>query len=87
MAHWIDTIRGSRRASFGAPLRPGHAGRRFGGWRFGSVLETVVETIYAWQCRADERRSLMSMDDRMLKDIGVSRSQAEEEARKPFWTE
>jgi uncharacterized protein YjiS (DUF1127 family) len=28
---------------------------------------------------------LMEMDNRELKDIGITREQAEEEARKPFW--
>jgi uncharacterized protein YjiS (DUF1127 family) len=27
----------------------------------------------------------MEMDDRQLKDIGITREQAEHEARKPFW--
>ena len=31
------------------------------------------------------RRQLAHMDDRMLKDIGISRSQAEVEGSKPFW--
>jgi uncharacterized protein YjiS (DUF1127 family) len=32
-----------------------------------------------------ERRVLEEMDDRMLRDIGISRSQALTEANKPFW--
>jgi uncharacterized protein YjiS (DUF1127 family) len=32
-----------------------------------------------------ERRILEEMDDRMLRDIGISRSQALAEAAKPFW--
>jgi uncharacterized protein YjiS (DUF1127 family) len=32
-----------------------------------------------------QRRQLMEMDDRELKDIGITREQAEEEARKPIW--
>ena len=35
--------------------------------------------------RCRQRRQLMEMDDRELKDIGVTREQAEEEARKPIW--
>jgi len=35
--------------------------------------------------RYRQRRQLMEMDDRELKDIGITREQAEEEARKPFW--
>ena len=35
--------------------------------------------------RYRQRRQLMEMDDRQLKDIGVTREQAEREARKPIW--
>jgi uncharacterized protein YjiS (DUF1127 family) len=33
---------------------------------------------------ARERRALMQLDDRMLKDIGIGRSEAYREAAKPF---
>jgi len=72
MAHWIDT-------------KFQHSGSRFGGWRFTNLLSRAVEKLYTWQNRTSERHQLMTMDDRMLKDIGVSRTQAEEESRKPFW--
>ena len=32
-----------------------------------------------------QRRALEMLDERMLHDIGISRSQALAEARKPFW--
>jgi uncharacterized protein YjiS (DUF1127 family) len=35
--------------------------------------------------RYRQRRQLMGMDNRELKDIGITREQAEEEARKPIW--
>ena len=35
--------------------------------------------------RYRQRRHLMEMDNRELKDIGITRERAEEEARKPFW--
>jgi uncharacterized protein YjiS (DUF1127 family) len=35
--------------------------------------------------RYRQRRQLMEMDDRELKDIGITREQAEQEARKPIW--
>src|SRR6266446_10445496 len=35
--------------------------------------------------RYRQRSQLMEMDDRQLKDIGITREQAEREARKPFW--
>jgi len=33
------------------------------------------------------RRQLAGMPDHLLKDIGISRSEAEQEAAKPFWRE
>jgi uncharacterized protein YjiS (DUF1127 family) len=35
--------------------------------------------------RQRQRQALRQLDDRMLADIGISRSQAIEEASKPFW--
>jgi uncharacterized protein YjiS (DUF1127 family) len=32
-----------------------------------------------------DRHALQTMDDRLLKDIGVSRADVEREANKPFW--
>ena len=35
--------------------------------------------------RQRQRRQLRDLDDRLLADIGLTRYQAEVEARKPFW--
>jgi uncharacterized protein YjiS (DUF1127 family) len=35
--------------------------------------------------RYRQRRQLLEMDYRQLKDIGITREQAEQEARKPIW--
>jgi uncharacterized protein YjiS (DUF1127 family) len=35
--------------------------------------------------RYRQRKQLMEMDDRQLKDIGITPEQAEQEARKPIW--
>lgn len=35
--------------------------------------------------RCRQRRQLLEMDDRQLKDIGITREQAEQEGRKPLW--
>jgi uncharacterized protein YjiS (DUF1127 family) len=37
-----------------------------------------------WQ-RRRERQALLELDDRLLNDVGVSREQAERQARKWFW--
>lgn len=34
---------------------------------------------------ARQRRALLDLDDAMLRDIGLTRTQAVEEASRPFW--
>jgi uncharacterized protein YjiS (DUF1127 family) len=38
-----------------------------------------------WRQRARSRRELLALDDHMLRDIGVTRIDAQYEAAKPFW--
>jgi uncharacterized protein YjiS (DUF1127 family) len=38
-----------------------------------------------WYARYQQRQALQQLDDHLLADIGVSRSEALAEARKPFW--
>jgi uncharacterized protein YjiS (DUF1127 family) len=41
-----------------------------------------------WMARSQQRRALgelVEQDERMLRDIGVSRDAAQREAAKPFW--
>jgi uncharacterized protein YjiS (DUF1127 family) len=35
--------------------------------------------------RSCQRRTLRDLDDHLLRDIGVTREQAEREAQRPFW--
>ncbi|MBL8658897.1 MAG: DUF1127 domain-containing protein [Rhodospirillales bacterium] len=43
------------------------------------------ERLGDWQERMEQRRRLMTMDERMLHDIGLCREDAINEAVKPFW--
>ena len=45
----------------------------------------IVTTLHVWQGRARQRRELQQLDDRMLKDIGLTRADVEREVNKPFW--
>ena len=38
-----------------------------------------------WRRRRRSRTSLSQLDERMLKDIGVTYAEAEREANRPFW--
>lgn len=49
------------------------------------VLEAVFGRAALWQMRSRTRTHLSSLSDPMLKDIGLSRSNANREARKWFW--
>ena len=52
---------------------------------FGRFLTGVVTRLAEWQERSEQRLHLAGMDDRMLKDIGVSSVDAARESSKPFW--
>jgi uncharacterized protein YjiS (DUF1127 family) len=47
----------------------------------------AVATFHGWRRRARERAELAALDDRMLKDIGLTRADAEFLSDKPFWRE
>ena len=48
-------------------------------------LKLLRVQLRVWQERSAGRRELRGLTDRDLRDIGVTRSEAEAEARKPFW--
>ena len=39
-----------------------------------------------WVSTARERRTLAELPDYLLADIGITRAEAEAEARRPFWS-
>ena len=50
-------------------------------WSIPSPFELVDRVCE----RRRQRQHLLELDDRLLADIGISRRQAIQEARKPFW--
>ena len=48
-------------------------------------LDVMVDTLLTWQRRHKDRMHLMSLDDRLLRDIGISYADVDREASKPFW--
>ena len=45
----------------------------------------ALDTLLEWRERAQQRHALARLDDRMLRDIGLSRADVYCEYRKPFW--
>jgi uncharacterized protein YjiS (DUF1127 family) len=54
----------------------------------GRLVQACTAVSAYWQVWAERRRSrraLTELDDRLMRDIGISRSDAEWEASKRFW--
>ncbi len=51
------------------------------------VIKHAVSLVSLWQARVSQRRHLVGLSAEQLRDIGVSRAAALEEAAKPFWSE
>ena len=60
---------GSRRARYAPP----------------GVAQRVLWTLREWRQRARDRSQLAQLDDRMLRDIGLTRADAEFLSNKPYW--
>ncbi|MBP2302206.1 DUF1127 domain-containing protein [Azospirillum picis] len=45
----------------------------------------LFELLFATLERHKQRQALSALDDHLLKDIGISRAEAEQEVTKPFW--
>ena len=48
-------------------------------------LRVWCSVVRMWFERSRQRRALADLDDRLLRDIGVTSAQASREAAKPFW--
>lgn len=55
--------------------------RRRSGWHL------AIAMLREWRRRSRSRAALAALDDRMLRDIGVTRCDARREIDKPFWRE
>lgn len=48
-------------------------------------VAALIDGVLAWQERARSRHALQALDDRMLRDMGISRADVQRECDKPFW--
>ncbi len=73
------------RTSGTGPASSGYGGR----WRHNlkplNLVSRVFGRLIVWQERAEQRHALAMLDDRQLKDIGLSRADIVREISKPFW--
>ena len=49
------------------------------------LLPNLFSRFRAWRERARSRHLLLELDDRMLRDVGLSRSDVDRECTKHFW--
>ena len=59
------------------------ARRRFSGLALS--LRRSLDLLLLWRERARQRRQLRTLNDRMLRDIGLTRADVIAESSKPFW--
>lgn len=59
--------------------------RRSGRTALTELLGDAFALAYGWRDRSRQRRALMRLDDRLLHDVGLNRSDVEREGLKPFW--
>lgn len=50
-----------------------------------SVARRIAGALNQWTLRRRTRKTLGDLDPHLLEDIGITRSQARQEAKRPFW--
>lgn len=53
--------------------------------RVEEATTSISNTLKTWSARVEDRRQLAQMNDRLLADIGLSRSDIYVEVNKHFW--
>jgi uncharacterized protein YjiS (DUF1127 family) len=61
--------------------------QRHGVLALGDAWDHAAASLGEWRRRSRERAELAALDERMLKDIGLTRADAEFLSNKPFWRE
>ena len=49
------------------------------------LVTRLFDQLIEWLDRARQRRHLGELDDRLRRDIGLSRAEVENEVSRPFW--
>jgi uncharacterized protein YjiS (DUF1127 family) len=51
----------------------------------GGALARLIEYVVSWRDCARSRQHFASVDDRMLRDIGIDRDMVEDDSTSSFW--
>jgi uncharacterized protein YjiS (DUF1127 family) len=62
-----------------------HSSRQGPAARANAAGRAVLDTLRLWRARSRERRAFAIVDERDLRDLGMSRWDVERELSKPFW--
>jgi uncharacterized protein YjiS (DUF1127 family) len=57
-------------------------------WHHGRLMRfgrAAVRAVWFWMERSRQRRALAKLEDRLLRDIGLTRDEARRESSTPFW--
>lgn len=71
-----------------ASTQPAHGPATFADRRPTGIADLGKRAFVAlltWQARISDRAHLRTLDDFMLRDMGLTRTDARQEASKPFW--
>jgi len=49
------------------------------------IVTRLLDQLMSWHDHVRQRRHLGELDDRLLRDIGVSRADIDHEMSRPFW--
>jgi len=49
------------------------------------LVTRLFDQLFTWLDRARQRRHLSELDDRLLRDIGLSGAEVDHEVSRPFW--
>ncbi len=70
----------------GAADRSARSDRRFAaGLRLSRILGQLSRVLHEWRRRSRDRALLATLDERTLRDIGLTRCDVAYEINKPFW--
>ncbi|MEM8952251.1 MAG: DUF1127 domain-containing protein [Pseudomonadota bacterium] len=49
------------------------------------LIAGIADALERWRQRREQRRAMAMLSDHLLRDIGLTRQDVEQELRKPFW--